>query len=181
MIRTMISTRGRRCIAVVNTMLAALVLGGCDDSPVGVDQDESVKLREGFNAYIVVSSTDASTGSTITVEARIRSVDTDLTPTSFVTDLLFDPEMLEPIEAVPLEEDVLRIVNLTAGSGRIRAVGAAPNGLGTETLLIVRMKVKQPGYAETLALDVQELVVMEDFADIASQVWTVSGAQTEVH
>ncbi len=101
-----------------------------------------------------------------------------------MANLLFDPEMLEPGEAVTLEEDIIRIVNLTAGSGRIKAVGAAPNGLGTETLLIVRMKVKQPGYAETFALDIQELVVIEDFEDIASQVWTVPGAvsqQTEIH
>lgn len=185
MTRKMIPTSGRRYIAVVNAILAVIVLGACEDDPVGIeiDQDEPVNLREGFNAYVVVSDVDASTGSTITVEARIRSVDTDLTPTSFVVDLLFDPEMLEPIEAVTLQEDILRIVNLTAGSGRIRAVGAAPNGLDTETLLIVRMKVKQPRYAETFALDVREFVVTEDFADIAPQVWTISGAvsqQTEV-
>jgi len=101
-----------------------------------------------------------------------------------VANLLFDPEMLEPREAVTLEEDMIRIVNLTAGSGRIKAVGAAPNGLGTETLLMVRMKVLRPGYAETFAVDVLELVVIEDFEDIASQVWTISGAvsqQTEIH
>ena len=158
-----------------------------DDSPPNIQTpgpDPCAHLRRRRRDVVLQRHRSQSGACHVDREALIRSVDTDLTPTSFVANLLFDPEMLEPREAVTLEEDMIRIVNLTAGSGRIKAVGAAPNGLGTETLLMVRMKVLKPGYAGTFAVDVQELVVIEDFEDIASQVWTISGAvsqQTEIH
>lgn len=38
MTRKMIPTRGRRYIAVVNAILAVIVLGACEDDPVGIDR-----------------------------------------------------------------------------------------------------------------------------------------------
>ena len=179
MMRTANSTSGRRLATALATALIAVSYLGCDDDPFGVNQQETVTvtLSDGLNSYLVVSSVDAPEGSTITVEARVRAVDVDLTPTSFVVNLRYNAASLEVLEAVVLDDDVFRVVNLEAGRGSIKAAGAAPSGLGSETLVIVSMRVKKSGYAETLMHDVEELVVtQENFADMASQVHAISQA-----
>ena len=175
MMRTASSNSGRRLAAALGTALVALSYTGCDDDPLGVNGHETVTLSDGLTSYLVVSSVDGPKGSIITVEARVRAVDVDLTPTAFVVNLRYDTERLEVLESVVLGDDVFRVVNLEAGHGRIKAVGAAPSGLGSETMVIVSMRVKKTGYAETLSHDLEELVVtQQNFADLASQVYALS-------
>ena len=95
----------------------------------------------------------------------------DLNPTAFLANLRYDPERLEPVAVVTQRDDVVRVVNLEAGPGLIKAAGAAANGLGTEILVTVTMRVKQAGYTASLSIDLEELTVVQgNFADKASQV-----------
>ena len=150
-----------------------LVLGvafvGCQES-VHPDSYEALVFESGLNVFVVVSDGDASAGSIITIEARLRVVDEAITPTGFFADLHFDPDRLEPVE-IPVQQDgVVRAVNLEAGPGLTRAAGAAPAGLGTETLFAVNMRVIQADYMGSLSIHLEELIVLEQgFADLAAE------------
>ena len=61
---------------------------------------------------------------------------------------------------------MIRVLNLEAGPGLIKAAGAAPDWLATETMLIVEMRVKQADYIGSLSIALDELtVIQENFAD----------------
>ncbi len=166
------STRG------FTALFAALTIGAattaCKDeviTPAGDDERQVVVLEQGLNAYLVVTSDRAPVGSTISVEARLRAVGDDLSPTAFLANLHYDADRLEPVAVIALQDNVVRAVNLEAGPGLIKAAGAAANGLGTEILVSVTMKVIKPNYTASLSIDLDELTVVQgDFADKASDV-----------
>ena len=162
----------RQFAALCAAISIGAVVTACDDDPTTPEEGQAfVVLDKGLNAYLVVSSDKARTGSTISVEARIRAVGEDLNPTAFLANLRYDAERLEPIAVIAQEDNVVRAVNLQAGPGLIRAAGAAANGLGTEILVAVTMMVKQADYTASLSIDLDELtVVQKNFADMAPQV-----------
>ena len=128
-------------------------------------------LDQGLNTYLVVTSDRAQVGSTISVEAHVKAVGEDLNPTAFLANLRYDAAQLEPVAVITQRDGVIRAVNLEAGPGLIKAAGAAANGLGTEILVSVTMRVKESGYATSLSIDLDELTVVQgNFADKASQV-----------
>lgn len=76
-----------------------------------------------------------------------------------------------PLAVITQNDNVVRAVNLDSDPGLIRAAGAAANGLGTEILVTVTMRVKQANYTASLSIDLDELtVVQKNFADMARQV-----------
>lgn len=157
------------CVAAV----LGVVFAGCEEPPVAPGEGESaiVVLDKGLNVYLVVDSDKARSGSTIHVEAKVRSVGEELTPTAFVANLRYDPERLEPIGVGEQSDNVIRAVNLHAAPGLVRVAGAAANGLGTETLVVLTMRVKQGDYLGSLSIDLDELtVVQRDFADMTAHV-----------
>ena len=162
----------RQFAALCAAISIGAVVTACDDDPITPEEGQAfVVLDKGLNAYLVVSSDKARTGSTITVEAHVRVVGEDLNPTAFSANLRYDPERLEPIAVIAQKDNVVRAVNLEAGPGLIRAAGAAANGLGTEILVAVTMMVKQADYTASLSIDLDELtVVQKNFADMAGQV-----------
>ena len=172
MIRGVNSMGIRRFAALCTAISIGTVVTACDDDPITPEEGQAfVVLDKGLNAYLVVSSDKARTGSTITVEAHVRVVGEDLNPTAFLANRRYDAERLEPIAVIAQNDNVVRAVNLEAGPGLIKAAGAAANGLGTEILVAVTMMVKQADYTASLSIDLDELtVVQNNFADMASQV-----------
>ncbi len=172
MIRRANSLGIRQFAALCTAISLGTVVTACDDDPTTPEEGQAVVvLDKGLNAYLVVNTDKARTGSTISVEARVRAVGEDLNPTAFLANLRYDAERLEPIAVIAQQDNVMRAVNLEAGPGLIRAAGAAPNGLGTEILVAVTMRVKQADYIASLSIDLDELtVVQKNFADMAHQV-----------
>jgi hypothetical protein len=163
---------GYAALALLGSVTLGGVVSACKEEPTRPLQNEEQQiLRSGLNVYLTVDSDDANPGARVRVSAKVRAVGVDLTPTGFQVEVRYDPEKLEPIEATALEDGALRAVNLSAGSGLIRAAGAAANGIGGDVLFALEMKVKAPGYRETLAVDVKELTVtQQNFADAAADV-----------
>jgi len=159
-------TPHRRSLVVATTVVFTVLLMACTEDPVEPGLETPVILEQGLNAYLVVSAKNKPVGSEFWVEARVRAVGTDVTPTAFVANLRFDAERAVLIDMVSLADGVLRVANLNAGPGLMRVAGAAANGFGTETLFIAQMKVKAKNYIEGLRLELDELAVLEDnFAD----------------
>jgi hypothetical protein len=151
------------------TLLVAAVLAACEDT-VNPGTEDVVVLEKGLNVFLVVSDDHASTGGIITIEAHVRVVGEALTPTGFFADLHFDPDRLEPVEIAEQQDGVVRAVNLEANPGLARAAGAAPAGLGTETLFAVNMRVMQADYMGSLSILLEELIVLEQgFANLAAE------------
>ena len=177
MMRRAQTTGIRRLVALAAALSVGAVIGACEDDPLTAGEAEaSVVLDKGLNAYLVVDSDKARSGSTISVEARVRVVGEELNPTAFLANLRYDPERLEPVNVIPQQDEVVRAVNLQAGPGLIRAAGAAA-GLGTEILVAVTMRVKQADYLASLSIDLDELtVVQRSFADLAPQVKSLDRA-----
>ena len=172
MIRRANSMSIRQCAALCTVISVCAVVTACDDDPTKPGEaQELVVLDKGLNAYLVVSSDKAGVGSTISVEARIRAVGEDLNPTAFLANLSYDAERLTPVDVILQQDNVVRAVNLQAGPGLIKAAGAAPDGLGTEILVAVTMRVKQADYTASLSIELEELtVVQKNFTDMAYQV-----------
>ena len=163
-----------RFATLFTALTIVAVATACKDDPIMPEEEEDpavVVLDRGLNAYLVVTSDKARVGSTISVEGRVKVVGEDLNPTAFLANLRYDAERLEPVAVIAQRDDVVRAVNLEAGPGLIKVAGAAANGLGTEILVIVTMRVKKAGYTAALSIDLDELTVVQgNFADKASQV-----------
>ncbi len=164
----------RRFVAICTAITVSAIATACGDDPVtpaAAEGQAIVVLDEGLNAYLVVTSDRARVGSTVSVEARLKAVGENLNPTAFLANLHYDAERLEPIAIIAQEDNVVRAVNLKAGPGLIKAAGAAADGLGTEILVTVTMKVIKADYTESLSIDLDELTILqENFADRAHQV-----------
>lgn len=152
----------------------ALVAGisACRDDPTQpLETGEEAVLRPGVNVYMTLSDDAAAPGSRIAVTGKVRALGVQLTPTGFLVDLRYDAEKLMPLEAVTLEDGVLRAINLEAGAGLVKVAGAAASGLDGDVLFAIEMEVVADGYAKGLKLDVHELTVVEkNFMDVAAQV-----------
>lgn len=151
---------------------AVAALAGCWDEPTApIQEGEQEILQPGLNVYLTIDKADGAPATLVHVVAKVRAVAVDLTPTGFQVALEYDPERLEPVAVTRIGDGVLRAVNLSAGPGLIRAAGAAPSGLDSDVLFAVDLKIKAPGYGETLRLDVRELTVLEDnFADASADI-----------
>ena len=185
MIRRASSLGIRQCAALCTAISIGTVVTACDDDPITPEEGQAfVVLDKGLNAYLVVNSVKVPVGSTVSVEARVRAVGEDLNATAFLANLRYDAESLVPIAVIAQKDNVVRAVNLEAGPGLIKAAGAAPNGLGTEILVAVTMRVKQADYAASLSIDLDELtIVQENFADKASEMKPMDraiSAETEI-
>ena len=169
-----------RFTALFTALTLGAVATACENDPITPAEEEGqsvVVLDRGLNAYLVVTSDRARVGSTISVEGRVKVVGEDLNPTAFLANLRYDAERLEPVAVIAQRDDVVRAVNLEAGPGLIKVAGAAANGLGTEILVIVTMRVKKAGYTAALSIDLDELTVVQgNFADKASQVRSMDTA-----
>ena len=167
------NSRRRRGGRVLLTIGLACAAGptGCDDEPGPRDAaPQPVDLQPGANVYLVVSTTEAAPGEEIRIEARVSVGGAEMTPTAFVARLRYDPGRLVLIESVPLDDKVVRAANLAAGPGLARFAGAAAAGIGSETLFGVRARVARPGYAAGLAVELDELDVLEGgVRDVAAQ------------
>ncbi|MGD2215565.1 MAG: hypothetical protein PVJ64_02365 [Gemmatimonadales bacterium] len=171
----------RRGYLGTNTVLAAATLLGltlaagfsaCADEPTRpAESAEEAALSPGVNVYLTLDNEAATPGSHITVTGKVRAVGVELTPTGYFVDLLYDPEKLEPVAAATLDDEVLRAINLEAGPGLVKAAGAAANGLKSDVLFELEMKVKAEGYADGLEVQVHELTVLEkNFMDVSPDV-----------
>jgi hypothetical protein len=151
--------------------VAATVVGCWDEPTEPVQDGEEEILQPGLNAYLTLDRDDAPPGGRVRVAVKVRPLGVDLTPTGFQVDLQYDPEKLEPVAETRFGDGVLRAVNLIAGPGLVRAAGASANGLGSNPLFALDMKVKAPAYGETLTLDVREVTVLQDdFADASADI-----------
>ena len=149
----------RRFAMLCTVILIGAVVTACDDDhPIMLEQGhELVMMEQGINAYLVVSSDEEGSGSTIEVEARVRAVGEDLNPTAFLTNLRYDSDYLEPVTVIPQDDDVVRAINLD-----------------TEIMVAVTMKVKKAGYMTSLSIDLDELTVLEkDFSDVTRKVQSI--------
>jgi hypothetical protein len=158
-------------------LIAAITAAGfaaCAEEPTTPVSGEEANLPEGLNVYLTVDDRQAAPGSSVRVTGKVRAVGVDLTPTGFLVRLTYDETKLEPVAARTLEDGVLRAVNLKVAPGLVKAAGASANGLSTDILFELDMKVKKAGYAEDLSIAVDELGVIErNFADFAADVVVV--------
>ncbi|UCC83097.1 MAG: hypothetical protein JSW46_19450 [Gemmatimonadota bacterium] len=175
-------TYTREAIKGLHTPLTLLLIGaitaasfaGCADEPTTPGGGEEANLPQGLNVYLTLDDRQASPGSSVRVTGKVQAVGVDLTPTGFLVRLNYDPAKLEPIAARSLEDGVLRAVNIGVGPGLVKAAGASADGLSTDLLFELDMKVKKAGYAEDLSIAVDELGVIErNFADHAADVVVV--------
>jgi hypothetical protein len=162
-------SRNRWYRASVWVLASTVVLAlGCRDDPTPPSAAEEEILLPGLNVYLTVDEAAATPGATVRVTAKARAVGVKLTPTGYVVRLRYDPERLEVLADASPDDDVLRVMNLAVGPGLVKAAGAAPDGLGTDILFVVDMKVRKAGYSEGLGVEIQELTVLErNFADLA--------------
>ena len=161
------------CAATVMLGMAlALGFSACTDEPTRpAGTGEDAILRPGVNVYLTLDSETAEPGCRVRVMGKVRPVGVEITPTGFYVDLSYDPEKLAAVEAVTLDDGVLRVSNLEAGPGLVKIAGAAPDGLEGDVLFVIEMKVKADGYAADLGLSVNELTIVEkDFMDVAPDV-----------
>lgn len=162
----------RSTLAVI--VIAAIVAAGfaaCADEPTTPRSGPEANLPQGINVYLTVDDRQAAPGSIVRVTGKVQAVGVDLTPTGFLVRLTYDPAKLEPLAARSLEDGVLRAVNIEVAPGLVKAAGASANGLSTDVLFELDMRVKKAGYAEELAIAVDELGVIErNFADLAADV-----------
>jgi hypothetical protein len=165
--------KGLRSSLTVALVVAITAAGfaACADEPTTPDSSEEANLPQGLNVYLTLDDRQASTGSSVLVTGKVRAVGVDLTPAGFLVRLTYDPAKLEPLAARSLEDGVLRAINLEVAPGLVKAAGASANGLGTDILFELDMKVKKGGYADDLSIAVDELGVIErNFADLAADV-----------
>ncbi|MGD2152678.1 MAG: cohesin domain-containing protein [Gemmatimonadales bacterium] len=151
--------------------IAAAGFAACAEEPTTAGSGEETNLPEGLNVYLTLDSWQAAPGTNVRVTGKVRAVGVDLTPTGFLVRLSYDPAKLEPVAARSLDDGVLRAVNLGVAPGLVKAAGASANGLNTDVLFELDMKVKKAGYAAGLSIAVDELGVVErNFADFAADV-----------
>ena len=170
MTATRLQTHRKRGIAAT---LTAVLLGmgvmACDEKTMEPDQQTPVILEQGVNVYLLVSGANLANGTEFWAEARVRVVQEELTPTAFVANLRYDPASVEFIGMLPMDDDVLRAANPDFEPNAIRVAGAAADGFGTETLFGVRMRVKRADYLTGLAVELDELDILEqDFAEVSA-------------
>jgi hypothetical protein len=150
-------------------MLVGLGVMACEEDTIEPDQQTPVVLEQGVNVYLVVSAANLANGTEFWAEARVRVVRQELTPTAFVANLRYDPASVEFLGMLPMDDDVLRVANPDFEPNAIRVAGAAADGFGTETLFGVRMRVKRADYLAGLAVELDELDVLEqDFAEVSA-------------
>lgn len=141
---------------------------GGEPAPAGGDPGLAVRL--------VPDSPTATVGDTVTLRARIQAGGeaAAMTPSGFQAKLTFPESGLTPVSAVEPDDaadDVLRIVNLEAGPGVIKAAGSTARGFRSSTLFAVRMRVESSAWARGLGLELGSLSVLEnDFAEVSSRV-----------
>lgn len=157
--------------AMLVVAITAAGFAACADEPTTPGSSEEANLPQGLNVYLTLDDRQAAPGSLVRVTGKVRAVGVDLTPTGFLVQLTYDPAKLEAVAARSLEDGVLRAVNLEVAPGLVKAAGASANGLSTDILFELDMKVKKGGYAEALSIAVDELGVIErNFADFAADV-----------
>ncbi len=160
----------RRIATTLTAILVGMAVMACDEEAMmEPGQQTPVVLEQGVNVYLVVSGANLANGAEFWAEARVRVVRQELTPTAFVANLRYDPASVEFISMLPMDDDVLRVANPDFEPNAIRVAGAAADGFGTETLFGVRMRVKRADYLDGLAVELDELDVLEqDFAEVSA-------------
>lgn len=173
--------RPRRRTLRPPALLLALLVAACGEDVTapqapGPETEEPATVASDMSVDLVVSDLDAGAGETVTVAAEVSAG--DVTPTGFVAALGYDPALLAPAGEVEIEEsEGLRVVNLRAGDGDVRAAGAAADGFARSTLFAVRMEVRKDGWASSLRLGMEELDIVENgFADMAARIPDVGSA-----
>lgn len=155
----------------------ALLTGACADDSLG-PAGSSITPEGPFfgnqGVFLALDNHGASTGETVTFTVLFDPPeDREATPTGFRVDFRYDPERLEPVESLAPDDGGLRLVNLDAGAGLVKAAGASPEGMEAEVLFGLKMKVRDHDYVRGLELDILELDILErNFADIAGDVAT---------
>jgi hypothetical protein len=165
--------KGMRTPLTVTLILAITAAGfaACADEPTTPGSGEEANLPPGLNVYLTLDDRQATPGSRVRVTGKVRAVGVDLTPTGYLVRLSYDPAKLEPVAARSLEDGVLRAINIGVAPGLVKAAGASANGLNTDVLFELEMKVKSGGYADGLSITVDQLGVVErNFADLAADV-----------
>lgn len=173
--------RPRRPALRPSALLLALLVAACGEDVTapqapGPETEEPATVASDMSVDLVVSDLDAGSGETVTVAAEVSAG--DVTPTGFVAALGYDPARLAPAGEVEIEEgEGLRVVNLRAGEGSVRAAGAAADGFAESTLFALRMEVRKGGWANSLRLEMEELDIVENgFADMAARIPAVGSA-----
>lgn len=172
--------RGRKRALLVAAM-AVVVAAACGDDagPQAITQPENpVATDEAEPGLSVQVVSEPGEGDESTETVVLRAVvdyegSGSMLPTSFEAELRFSPALAPVSEVEPEEADdaTLRVVNLEADGGLIKAAGAAPDGFATSTLFAVEMRVKSTDWPEAVEFDLQELTVVENnFADVTDKV-----------
>lgn len=160
------STLDRRIFRITATLcLGLLTVTACgDDNVTGTDGATSgpeVVQSNHSGVRLVVESDDAAPGDTVRVAAMVAGGPEAPAATGFVTELRYRQAALRPLETLDSGNSGLTVMNLLPGEPRLRAAGAAPDGLDDPVLFGVTMEVKSPDYLQGLRLDVEELNVLE--------------------
>lgn len=169
----------QQAVGLVTLVGLVGVVGSCSDSLVSPEagQEESGSPEASADPRVNLEVTEigdegpADRPVNVRVRGVFRSGDEEVTVTGYTVVLRYDGEALTPAASREPDGDGLRVVNLEAGPGAVKAAGAAGAGFEHPVLFDLLLQVEEPGYREGLSVELQELDVKEEgFADISDRV-----------
>lgn len=146
-------------------------LAGCEDDPLKSDGPEDpTPPTQGIQAYLQVDNEYAKPGGTVHIAVKVQiGTESDAKVGSYTGRLRFDVAALRYKDEVKIN-DGLRVSNPNgAGDGEIRFAGAAARGFAELTLYEGVFEVKQAGYVDGLALEMEELSAALSLSDLQPQ------------
>jgi hypothetical protein len=135
-----------------------LLAAACSDDPVVQGPDAPPPLARGVQAFLQVSNDHAEPGERVEVFVKVQvGTETEAKVGSYTGRLTFDPKTLAWMSDVDVNDGV-RVVNPNgAGTGVVRFAGASPRGFEDLTLYHGVFEVKDAGYLEGMAMEMEEL------------------------
>lgn len=151
-------------------LLATLALGGCDDDPLkSRAPGEPTPPTQGLQAFVQVDNESAAVGEEVTIFVRMQvGSENGAKIGSYTGRLRFDAEALAWSSDREIN-DGLRVANPRAADGEVRFAGASAAGFADHTLYAGKFTVKKAGYAQGLALEMQEISAAATLGDLRPQ------------
>ena len=160
-----------RLIRLLPLAATLLIVAGCDEDPLTTrGLEEPPPPTEGIQAFLQVDNDRAQAGDQVHLYVKVQfGTQTDAQLGSFTGRLKFDPEAFRLSDAVEIN-DGLRVTNPNgAKDGEIRFAGAAPRGFENLTIFHGVFEVLEPGFADALTLEMEELSAAESLTDLQPQ------------
>jgi hypothetical protein len=151
-------------------LIGLLAVGACDQEPLRSRAPaEPPPPSQGVQAFLQVDNDAARPGEEVNVYVRVQfGAEAQAKVGSYTGRLKFNPEALAWVADQEIN-DGLRVSNPRAAPGEVRFAGASASGFDEQLLYAGRFEVKQAGYADGLAFEMQELSAARSLGDLKPQ------------